>query len=123
MRYISVSVPGTERKMKSTEIKNTMGARIKERREAQGMTQEQLAEELCTKKSTISAYENDKIDIKSSIILELAAALNCSASYLLEGSREMEIDNRLLEVFAKLQNEQMKEVALRQLEALLMISQ
>lgn len=37
------------------------------------MSQEQLAELLCTKKATISAYENDRIDIKSSIVLEIVA--------------------------------------------------
>lgn len=59
---------------------------------AAGMSQEQLAEALCTKKCTISAYETDKIDIKSSILKELAAVLHCSASYLLEGNKETEVD-------------------------------
>ena len=53
-------------------------------RKAAGMSQEQLAELLCTKKATISAYENDRIDIKSSIVLEIAKALGCTGSYLLE---------------------------------------
>ena len=51
------------------------------------MSQEELADALCTKKCTISAYETDKIDIKSSILKELAAVLHCSASYLLEGNK------------------------------------
>ena len=49
-------------------------------RKAAGMSQEQLAELLCTKKATISAYENDRIDIKSSIVLEIAKALGCTRS-------------------------------------------
>ena len=49
----------------------TIGKRIREMRLAAGMSQEQLAEALCTKKCTISAYETDKIDIKSSILKEL----------------------------------------------------
>ena len=47
------------------------------------MTQEDLAEIMCVPKSTISAYENDKVDIKSSVILELAWHLNTSPNYLL----------------------------------------
>lgn len=70
----------------------TIGKRIREMRLAAGMSQEQLAEALCTKKCTISAYETDKIDIKSSILKELATVLHCSASYLLEGNKETEVD-------------------------------
>lgn len=74
--------------MRNTNAENTMGTRIREMRKAAGMSQEQLAEILCTKKATISAYENDHIDIKSSIVLEIAKALNCSGSYLLEGKMQ-----------------------------------
>ena len=47
------------------------------------MTQEDLAEIMCVPKSTISAYENDKVDIKGSVIIELAWHLNTSPNYLL----------------------------------------
>ncbi len=43
---------------------NTLGQRIKAQRIKMEYTQEQLAEEMCVPKSTISAYENDKVDIK-----------------------------------------------------------
>lgn len=46
----------------------TMGQRIKAQRIRVGYTQEQLAEAMCVPKSTISAYENDKVDIKGSVI-------------------------------------------------------
>ena len=46
--------------MRNTNAENTMGTRIREMRKAAGMSQEQLAEILCTKKATISAYENVK---------------------------------------------------------------
>ena len=49
----------------------TMGQRIKAQRIRIGLTQEQLAEAMCVPKSTISAYENDKVDIKSSVVYEL----------------------------------------------------
>ena len=58
---VSVFAPEMERKMEKT-----IGMRIRECRVKMGMTQDELAEALLTKKSTISAYENDKIDIKVS---------------------------------------------------------
>ena len=56
---------------------------------------EELAEELCVKKSTISMYENDKVDIKGSILIELSGVLHTSPNYLL-GMEEYEED--LLEI-------------------------
>ena len=37
----------------------------------------------CTKKSTVSSYENDKIDIKSSVVTELSKLLDTDPNYLL----------------------------------------
>ena len=108
--------------MKKTEVKSTMGTRIREMRKAAGMSQEQLAELLCTKKATISAYENDRIDIKSSIVLEIAKALGCTGSYLLEGKQEGDVDARIIEILVKLKNDQVKEIALRQLQALALMA-
>ena len=61
----------------------TLGQRIRAQRIRMGLTQEELAEKMCVPKSTLSAYENDKVDIKSSVILELAWHLNTSPNYLL----------------------------------------
>ena len=58
---------------------------IQECRVKMGMTQEKLAETLITKKSTISAYENDKIDIKVSVLKDLAKVLCTNVSYLVDG--------------------------------------
>ena len=77
---------------------------------------------LCTKKATISAYENDRIDIKSSIVLEIAKALGCTGSYLLEGKQEGDVDARIIEILVKLKNDQVKEIALRQLQALALLA-
>ena len=104
--------------MEKTEVKNTMGARIREMRMKAGMSQEQLAEALCTKKCTRSAYENDRIDIKSSIVLEIAKVLNCTGAFLLEGNQSMEMDDRIMILLSKISDDQVKEVALKQLEAL-----
>ena len=46
-------------------MEKTVGMRIRECRVKMGMTQEELAIRMCTKKSTISAYELDKIDVNS----------------------------------------------------------
>ena len=104
--------------MEKTEVKNTMGARIREMRMKAGMSQEQLAEALCTKKCTISAYENDRIDIKSSIVLEIAKVLNCTGAFLLEGNQSMEMDDRIMILLSKISDDQVKEVSLKQLAAL-----
>ena len=61
----------------------TLGQRIKAQRIRVGYTQEQLAEIMCVPKSTISAYENDTVDIKSSVIVELSRHLATKPDYLL----------------------------------------
>jgi transcriptional regulator with XRE-family HTH domain len=61
-----------------------------------GLTQEQLSEIMCVPKSTISAYENDKVDVKGSIVMELAFYLATSPNYLLGYDDEMPGDNELI---------------------------
>ena len=71
--------------------KKTLGERIREQRILMKMTQEELAEALHIKKSTVSMYENDKVDIKGSILVELSRTLNTSPNYLLglEDNKEL----------------------------------
>ena len=73
------------------------------------------------KYNAISAYENDHIDIKSSIVLEIAKALNCSGSYLLEGKKAEALDARIMDALLELKNDQMREVALKQIQALALL--
>lgn len=77
LKYISVLTPEMEKRMEKT-----IGMRIKECRVKMGMTQDELAERLLTKKSTVSAYENDKIDIKISILKQIAKELDTTVFYL-----------------------------------------
>ena len=63
----------------------TIGTRIAECRRKHGFTQFDLAEELCTKKSTVSSYEYDKIDIKISILQDIARILGTTVCYLVDG--------------------------------------
>ena len=63
----------------------TMGQRIRAQRLRLGMTQEELAEKMCTTKSMISYYENDHGDMKQSMIAEFAAILGTTVEYLICG--------------------------------------
>lgn len=61
-----------------------MKDRIKERRRAMDMRQEDLAEKLGLKKSAIAKYENGRVEnIKRSTIQKMAEILECSPCYLL----------------------------------------
>ena len=70
-------------------MEKTIGMRIRECRIKLGMTQEELASLLCTKKSTVSAYELDKIDVKVSIIKEMAQILGTTVGYLVDGDENV----------------------------------
>ena len=96
--------PEMERKMEMT-----LGKRIKECRLKKGMTQEALAEILFTKKSTISEYENDKIDLKYSVLKEIAKALDTSVSYL-SGEQDEDIDDEVMQMAIALQQIKSKEL-------------
>ena len=98
----------------------TMGMRIRECRVKMGMTQEELAEALYTKKCTISAYETRKIDIKVSILKDIAKVLNTTAGYLMDGD-EIGFDAEIMQVVMMLQemkNEEVRKVAVEHVKAL-----
>ena len=90
-------------------MEKTLGMRIKECRMKMGMTQEALAEILFTKKSTISEYENDKIDLKYSVLKEIAKALDTSVSYL-SGEQNEDIDDEVMQMAIALQQIKSKEL-------------
>ena len=99
----------------------TMGMRIRECRVKMGMTQEELAEQICCKKSLISQYENDKVDIKGSVIVELAEYLGTTTGYLLNGEMGCDLDEgekEMLELMSMLKNSAIKKVALEQVRVL-----
>ena len=75
----------------------TIGQRIRECRKNKGMTQDELAERLLTKKSTVSAYENDKIDIKISILKQIAKELDTTVFYL-AGEQDEDISNEVMQM-------------------------
>lgn len=67
-------------------------------------------------------YENDKVDIKSSVVVELANALGTTAGYLVnkEGVEE-EVDERMQEmmvIFTCLSDDNVRHIAIEQLKVL-----
>ncbi len=73
-----------------------IGKRIREKREALGITQEELAAKLGYKnKSTIAKIENGTNDIVQSKVVEFANALNTSVSYLMGWKEESQVQSQL----------------------------
>lgn len=98
----------------------TVGMRIRECRLALGMTQEEMADVLQMKKVTLSAYENDRIDIKVSILKEMAVGLGTTVAYLIDGE-ESEFSLEVMQAARLLQgieNEQLRKAALEQVKVL-----
>lgn len=102
------------------DMEKTIGMRIKECRLILGMTQEELADVLRMKKITLSAYENDRIDIKVSILKEIAMGLGTTVAYLVDGD-ESEFGLEVMQVARLLQgieNEQLRRAAMEQVKVL-----
>ena len=101
---------------------STMGGRIKEQRIKAGMTQEQLGEIMCTTKAAISQYENNKVDIKGSVIVEIAESLGTTAGYLLNSEIMIgDVDDQMKEmmlIFQGLGNDEIRRVAMQQIKIL-----
>ena len=105
-------------------MEKTLGQRIKECRLRKGMTQENIAEALLTKKSTISAYENDKIDIKISILKQIAKELDTTVFYL-AGEQDEDISNEVMQmamVLQQIQSKELRKVAIEQAKVLASLS-
>ena len=114
--------PGKKEKMNISIKEETLGQRIRAQRIRLGMTQEELAEVTYIPKPTISNYENDRIDIKSSVIAELANALQTDPNYLILGEKATKADdgfmNEAAELFSKITDPKMQEMLLKQIRAL-----
>ena len=66
-----------------------IGAKIRERRQELGLTQQQLAEMVgYTSKSTINKIEKDIHDVNQTMLIKIADALKVSPTFFLETSRE-----------------------------------
>ena len=97
----------------------TLGKRIRAQRIRIGMTQDDLAEKLLIPKASVSAYENDRIDIKGSRIVELAEALGVSPNYLLGFTEEENpVLDDIIEALRKIKNQNTLDILKIQIEAL-----
>lgn len=68
----------------------------------------------------ISAYENDKIDIKVSVLKDLAKVLCTNVSYLVDGD-ENDIAPQIMQVavmLQEIQNKELRKVAIEQMKIL-----
>ena len=101
-------------------MEKTIGQRIKECRIKKGMTQEQLAEAMFTRKSTISDYENDKIDFKISVLKKVSRVLETSVTYLTE-ENAVNIEDEIMQMAMVLQqitSRELRKAAIAQVKVL-----
>ena len=101
-------------------MEKTVGMRIKECRRKLGMTQEELAELMCVTPVQISHYENDKNDIKVSVLKELAGHLQVPVVYLIEGECNF-FDPEVMQVammLQEMQNAELRKAAMEQVKIL-----
>ena len=97
-------------------MEKTLGQKIREYRLKRGMTQEELAEKLLSSKSTISEYENNKIDIKISILREIAKVLGTPLSHLLS-EEDDDIDDEVMQMamaLNQIKSKELRKVAIKQ---------
>ncbi len=62
--------------------------------------------------------QNLILDIKSRIVLEIAKALGCTGSHLLEGNGVITIDDKIATILSGIKSNYVKEIALKQIQAL-----
>lgn len=103
----------------------TVGGRIKYKRLEAGLTQEKLADRLFVKFSMISRYERAESNMGIDSLKQIADALGCSASYLLEGAEDASNlsveEEELVKVFKSLKNDEIRKIALAQMRVLMNI--
>ena len=98
---------------------NTIGARIRACRKEMGYSQETLAAMLYMKKTTICRYEKDEHDIPSSVIVELAKALQTTPNYLLMGeSDEDSWEEDMILILERITDPAMRKLAMQQLKCI-----
>lgn len=106
--------------MKNFINEETLGQRIKAAKIRKGYTQEQLAEVMRIPKSTISAYENDKVDIKGSVLVELSKHLDTTSNYLLGcGNSKNDFVTEAEIILSQIKDKKIQEVLLTQIRALI----
>ena len=100
---------------KTTGDGKTLGQRIKELRKNKGWTQEEMAEIMCVNKPLISAYENDRVDISGSVLLELSRILDTTPNHLLGVEKQ---EDEVARLFSRITDTALREALLLQMRAL-----
>ena len=98
----------------------TLGEKISYYRKNANMTQEELAELMCVTPVQISHYENDKNDIKVSVLKELAGHLQVPVVYLIEGECNC-FSQEVMQVammLQEMQNGELRKAAMEQVKIL-----
>lgn len=67
----------------------SIGSRIKELREAAGLTQEQLANKIGVTKSAVGNYEQNISSPKESVLYKLIDTLECDANYIFQDGMQI----------------------------------
>lgn len=100
---------------------NTLGARIKEKRNEAGLSQEYFAVLLGVCRSSVTLYESDKRQPDYELLKSIAKVLSTTTTYLLEGE-DLTLDDdsmEMLRLYKKLKSTELKSVAKSQLMALI----
>ena len=96
----------------------TLGQRIRAQRIRLGMTQEELAERLFMKKSTISYYETDKKEMRASCLAGIARALYTTPDYLLGFEEEKDpFEKEVQGLLQSITDEKVRALMLTQIKA------
>ena len=110
--------PGKKEKMNISIKEETLGQRIRAQRIRLGMTQEELAERLYMKKSTISYYETDKKEMRASCLAEIARALYATPDYLLGFEEEKDpFEKEVQGLLQSITDEKVRALLLAQIKA------
>lgn len=104
----------------------TIGSRIRNLRNRDGMSQEQLALLLhFENKGTVSSYETDRRTVPSDVVIRLAETFHTTTDYLLCGKyperniREVDPEiQEMMEVMLSLRSDAARKAALLQIRAL-----
>lgn len=88
-----------------TEVVKILNQRIREMRQAQGMSQVELAGRLGVTKQSISNWENDNIQPSIEMLVKLALTLGVSTDYLLglDGRKTLDVSGLPLSAVGHLQ--------------------
>lgn len=82
-----------------------IGKRISQTRKAQGLTQENLAEQIGLSMQSVSCIELGKKGVRPENLIKICEALEVSADYLLFGKRETAVTDPFFNKLSKLRAE------------------